>query len=165
MLKRTPIKRTGSRLRLSRQKRATGLVRGYGGIKRAKSRDGVWTLKKADAVFSQEIRSRDGFCQFPGCLVSDPAKLQCSHYHGRAIKNTRYDPDNCIALCWFHHFKDKLLGFEYQKQQKHKHGHDGQYTLFMIKRLGQRRFNLLNARSRRHITQKRAITNFQRNSY
>jgi len=29
-----------------------------------------------------------------------------------------------------------MLGYEFQKQRKEKHGHDGQYTIFMKKRLG-----------------------------
>lgn len=117
--------------------------------KRAKA--GSLTLSKADFTFSQEIRARDKFCQFPSCMVSDPAKLQNSHYIGRSKKATRYDPDNCIALCWVHHYHDKLLGLEYQKQRKEKHGWDGQYTLLMKKRLGRKRFNALLERSKQTI--------------
>lgn len=106
----------------------------------------IWGMDKADDEFSLFIRKRDGRCMFPGCTVEEIAKLQCSHYIGRAHKATRYDPENCIALCWFHHFKSKDLGFEYQKQTVEKHGWDGQYTLFMKKWLGTERFYALVAR-------------------
>lgn len=79
-----------------------------------------------------------------GCYATN---TQCSHYYGRATKNTRFDPENCIALCYFHHFKSKDLGFEYQKQIKEKHGYDGQYTIFMEKWLGYKGFKLLKERS------------------
>ena len=80
-----------------------------------KAKSGTWTLKKADTHFSGEIRARDGKCMHPkgteNCKL-----LQNSHYIGRAVKSTRYDPDNCVTICWFHHYKSKDLGFEYQKQ-------------------------------------------------
>lgn len=130
--------------------------------KRAKlASKGILTLVKADALFSRQIRARDKFCQFKECLISDPAKLQNSHYFGRAIKSTRFDPDNCVALCWLHHFKDKLLGYEYQKQTFEKHGYDGQYTLFMKERLGEKRFNFLREKSHLSMKQKTAIALFQ----
>jgi len=108
----------------------------------------LWSMDTTDDEFSLFIRKRDGRCMFPGCKVVEIAKLQCSHYIGRAHKATRYDPKNCIALCWFHHFKSKLLGFEYQKQTKEDQGYDGGYTLFMKKWLGEEEFYLLVARGR-----------------
>lgn len=119
------------------------------------------TLKKADILFSHQIRSRDKFCQFPSCMVSDVSKLQNSHYFGRAIKSTRFHPDNCIALCWLHHYGDKLLGFEYQKQTYEKHGYDGQYTKFMKKRLGEKQFIALRQLSRNTVKQPVAIKQFE----
>lgn len=100
-------------------------------------------LRKLDDHFSLKIRKRDGKCLFPNCTVTDIAKLQCSHYEGRARWETRFDEDNCIALCWFHHYKSKLLGYEYQKQKQEIHGFDGQYTRFMKEFLGETRFNAL----------------------
>lgn len=119
------------------------------------------TLKKADGLFSHQIRTRDKFCQFPSCMVSDPAKLQNSHYFGRAIKSTRFHPDNCIALCWKHHYGDKLLGFEFQKQTYEQHTYDGQYTKFMKERLGKKRFLELRQLSRKSIKQPLAIKLFE----
>lgn len=100
----------------------------------------VWSDTKADEAFSLQIRQRDGRCLFPGCLVTDIKKLQNSHYLGRRHSATRYLDKNCISLCWLHHIKDKLVGFEYQKQTKEQHGYDGQYTLFMKKWLGEEEF-------------------------
>ena len=93
-------------------------------------------LQRADSAFSAKIIARDKKCQYPGCEVSDPAKLTCSHYHGRAIKNTRFDENNCIALCRNHHYWDKQLGWEFQKQRVEIHGWDGRYTAFMKNWLG-----------------------------
>lgn len=112
--------------------------------KKQQTKSRIWSLKKADTQFSDHIRKRDGCCLFPTCSVTDFKKLQCSYYIGRAHKATRFDPNNCITLCWLHHFKDKLLGFEYQKQTKERHGYDGQYTIFMKKWLGKAKYkNLL----------------------
>lgn len=130
--------------------------------KRAKKTggDSIWSMKKADHVFSEEIRARDGKCMHP--KGSENCKLlQNSHYIGRAVKSTRYDPDNCVAICWFHHYKSKDLGFEYQKQTIEKHGFDGQYTIFMRNLLGEERFAALIERSKTSIKQRAAISNYQ----
>ena len=100
-------------------------------------------LAKADAKFSWRIRRRDGKCMFPDCKVTDLAKLQCSHFHGRANKSTRFYDDNAITFCYWHHYGSKMLGMEYQKQQREIHGWDGQYTILMKKRLGLTRWNKL----------------------
>lgn len=98
-------------------------------------------LANADSAFSKKILARDGHCQYPGCQKTEG--LTCSHYFGRAIKNTRFNEDNCIALCRTHHYWDKQLGFEYQKQTEAKHGWDGRYTIFMRERLGEANFEAL----------------------
>lgn len=109
-----------------------------------------------------KIRERDGKCLHPaGCAVTDIKKLQCSHYIGRQHKATRFDPDNCIALCWLHHFKDKLLGFEYQKQITERHGYDGGYTLYMKNWLGEEKFIALMQRGASVKSQWQAIYDFQ----
>lgn len=121
--------------------------------KRLKPRKVKWPkfnksdLQRADSAFSKRIIERDKKCRYPGCQVSDPAKLTCSHYHGRAIKNTRFDEDNCIALCRTHHFWDKQLGWEFQKQTIGKHGWDGKYTTHMWLWLGEARFVALTMRA------------------
>lgn len=56
---------------------------------------GIWATSTADNYFSKWIRERDGKCM--RCHRTD--NLTCSHYHKRAISITRFDPQNCIALC------------------------------------------------------------------
>jgi hypothetical protein len=97
---------------------------------------------KTDAMFSDYIRERDNWtCQ--RCLVdlsNYHGQLDNSHFFGRGNKSTRWDEDNCISLCKKCHmyFGDKnapadILGItRYQE-----------YEEFMIKRLGQPRFDLL----------------------
>lgn len=111
----------------------------------------VWSIAKADKEFSFFIRERDGRCLFPGCTVQEIAQLQCSHYVERRHSSTRYDPDNCIALCWKHHFRDKYVGFEYQKQRMDVHGYDGRYTQFMQKWLGPEKWKLLLQREKTSV--------------
>lgn len=97
-------------------------------------------LRKTDRLFRQYILLRDGYtCQRCGSTydaVGDSLRgLHVSHYWGRGRENTRFDPDNCILLCWGCH---RLWG----------HG-DGRndYMKFMVKKLGQHRFDELEARA------------------
>lgn len=130
-------------------------------IKR-RAKNGTWTLKKADTQFSAEIRARDKKCLYPGCWKE--LNLQCSHYIGRAHKATRYDPNNCIALCGTHHFWDKLVGFEYQKQRKEVHGFDGQYTLFMKSHLGEQAWLTLLENEKIFVKQKTCLEYYPQKS-
>lgn len=106
--------------------------------------------RKTDLKFSRYIRTRDGW-QCLACIEekgfskdysSNKRGLQCSHYWGRGHENTRFDPENCISLCWYHH------NFTWG------HG-DGrqEYTDFMKQRLGERGFDLLDVRA--HTRKKR----------
>ncbi len=61
--------------------------------------------------------------------------LHCSHYYGRGKENTRFDPDNCIALCYPCH---RLWGHGDEKPL---------YTAFMKKKLGAAKFRALTRRS------------------
>ncbi len=94
-----------------------------------------WSMKKADDMFSEWIRARDGKClrcALEGKTTTE--RLTCSHYWGRRNAALRYEPDNCITLCWF---RCHLYGWE-----KEKHG---KYRDFMIERLGIKRFEELRA--------------------
>jgi len=101
--------------------------------------------RKTDEMFSNYIRTRDEW----ECLACAKSKdysnnrqgLHCSHYWSRSRENTRFDTQNCISLCTYHH----LYGWG--------HG-DGrnEYTAFMIKRLGQEGFDKLDVRA--HLTKK-----------
>ena len=126
--------------------------------KRANSR--LWTLKKADTEFSRQIRARDGRCLHPRCICGNKM-LQCSHYFERAIKSTRFDPENNITLGWLCHYKNKRIGFEYQKQTVKEDGFDGKYTIFMKKHLGPEKFEKLCKRAKTSIKQNEAIRKYQ----
>lgn len=94
---------------------------------------GKTKLRKVDRIFSLLIRERDGWrCKACG----DKSKnyehnrqgLHCSHYYSRGRENTRFDFDNCISLCTYHH-------------NQWGHGDKrGDYTEHMINRLGQKGF-------------------------
>ena len=59
-------------------------------------------IDKADQLFSIWIRTRDNWtCQ--RCAKrydSGDGRLQNSHYYGRSHESTRFEPDNCDALCF-----------------------------------------------------------------
>lgn len=157
-MKRVPFKRKARKKRSKPFKTLTPhrkLVQARKALRKAyKRKYGTKSaLKRADVAFSALIRKRDGKCQFPGCEITDFAKLQNSHYISRSVSETRFDEDNCIALCWNHHYFDKMLGWEYQKQRLEEHGWDGRYTLHMRTILGEKRFNDLLERAK--ITTKR----------
>ncbi len=59
---------------------------------------------KADQLFSQWVRIRDGEClrcHKPVEINNKglPISLQASHFQGRRKEATRYDPENVCALC------------------------------------------------------------------
>ena len=86
-------------------------------------------VDKLDILFSKYIRLRDRVCQRCGGSTG----LGCSHYHGRRKQSVRYDEENCMALCWGCH---SYLG-----------ANPLEHTEFMIKRLGQERFDMLTHRA------------------
>lgn len=94
-------------------------------------------LRSTDILFSQMIRTRDKWtCQRCRKRYEPPTQgLHCSHYWGRARENTRFDPYNCVALCFGCH---RIWG--------HGDGRD-EYTAFMEKRLGKIGFQKLKIRA------------------
>ncbi len=93
-------------------------------------------LRKTDVIFSKIIRTRDKWkCQrckkqyAPGM-----AGLQNSHFWGRGRENTRFDPDNCDALCFFCH---QLWGGDLR----------GDYETFKREQLGEDKFRKLKLRA------------------
>lgn len=144
-------------------KRASGLSKGKKTVsskkKKKPPKPKVRTnLSLADELFSQRIIARDGKCLFPECKSN--SRLTTSHYHGRGKFSTRFDEKNCICLCQYHHYMSRVLGWEFQKQRKEKHGWDGQYTLFMRNWLGDEEFAALDARAKRTTKQSKAILAF-----
>lgn len=92
-------------------------------------------MKKADDIFSLEIRQRDGFkCVFCPRTKAQGYLIQNSHYWGRGNKVTRYDPENCDALCAKCHMDN-----EGSKQ--------GFYTDWKEQQLGEVRFEALRKRA------------------
>lgn len=96
-----------------------------------KSKSKIAYRKRADHLFSEYIRKRDGKCL--RCGKTDT--LQCAHIIGRRNHHLRYDPQNAITLCyachihwwhkepleaanWFRSFRPK--GEEYLNQEKNK---------------------------------------------
>jgi len=102
--------------------------------------DPAWT------IFSKYIRKRDNYtCQRCGA-VHDPSSrgLHASHYFGRGGYSTRYDPDNCVALCYGCH--------KYWDEQNRP-----EYTDFKTKQLGQERYDELVYRAN-HIKKRTSNT-------
>ncbi|MFZ2152257.1 MAG: hypothetical protein WAV09_04075 [Minisyncoccia bacterium] len=97
----------------------------------------IWTMDKADAMFSKWIRARDGRCMYPGCkrkYDTDVVHMQNSHFYSRAEWATRYDPENCDTAhpgCHMFHWEGtKNTG----------------YMQFKKEQLGTRRFNAMKKR-------------------
>ena len=89
-------------------------------------------LDKADRIFSLYIRELNGWrCQR---CSSDSESLQNSHYFGRAKEGTRFDTDNCDALCFACH---QYWGSTDREA----------YREYKIKQLGEDGFKLLQARA------------------
>lgn len=63
--------------------------------------------KEADRIFSLYIRKRDQVCQasMGGVLCGLPYDLQCAHLISRRYFALRWNPENAVALCTFHHKK------------------------------------------------------------
>ena len=101
-------------------------------------------IDKADSLFSKWIRTRDGWtCQ--RCLTKYPVGsqgLHNSHFYGRGHENTRFEPDNCQALCFGCH---QYLG-----------SNPNDHRDFMLKKLGQKRFDTLQLQANTYKKKDRA---------
>ena len=97
-------------------------------------------IDKADRVFSEYIRLRDGVCvrcKSPVIFNEKglPITHQNSHYYGRGAENTRFDMDNCDCLCFSCHI---IWGSKDRED----------YREFKLKQLGKDRFDLLLLKSK-----------------
>lgn len=104
-------------------------------------------IDKADAVFSEYIRRRDGRCMRCGKAGTGPKGilgLQCSHYFGRARESTRFANDNCIALCWGCH---QYWGSTDREA----------YRKFMIRNFGEKRFAMLTVQANLPVRKDRKL--------
>ena len=136
-------------------------VGSYGGTSKG-GKPKIWKLKRADTEFRQYmLKSVPIQCVFPDCPVVNPKKLTVSHYFGRVNKGTRYDIRNCDLICRNHHYWDKQLGWEFQKQVLAKHGWNGKYTEYMLGKLGLKGYLELQELAESGTKQKVAILKFQ----
>lgn len=92
-------------------------------------------IRKADSCFSNYIRTRDKWtCQ--RCFKQHEEHsqgLHNAHMHTRRNESTRFDPENCCALCYgCHQFVDS---------------HPFEKIEFFTKRLGQDKFDALRVRT------------------
>ena len=108
-------------------------------------------IDKADTLFSDFIRLRDGKCVKCGRLPSPREKdgamvvgLECSHFWSRRHETTRFDPTNADALCFLCH---------------HRWGGDDRedYRDFKLKQLGAQRFDLLKVKAKSTGKKNRAL--------
>ncbi len=89
-------------------------------------------LSPLDILFSHLVRLKaEGICEYCG----KQTRLECSHFHGRRKQSVRYDEDNACALCFSCH---QFLG-----ENPYVH------TEFFKKRLGSKKFELLNIRAQK----------------
>ena len=88
-------------------------------------------VKEADSKFSKYIINRDKRC----LRCNSASFLSCSHFYGRSIWYTRYEPYNCITLCVECHQ-------EWESKKK------TDYKQFMFELLGINNFLLLEAMSK-----------------
>lgn len=72
--------------------------------------------------------------------------LTCSHFWVRQHSSTRYDPDNCVAVCWMPCHK-----YHWEKEKQ------GDYRNFMVNRLGEDGYRKLEAKARNTYPRSDAI--------
>ena len=160
-MKKTPLKRktplrakkswNGKTTALRTKKRLESKIDGnkskskrrYTKASKQRRKKGEWSTKTADSYFSKFIRERDGQCKRCGTTE----RLTCSHYHGRAKSNTRFDPQNNIALCSECHALWE--------------GPKTEYTEFMIEWLGVDEFIALQKRAGTFKERKEAVAEWR----
>lgn len=117
-------------------------------------------VQAADLLFSRFIRGRDGWtCQkcHRKFKEGDPG-LTCSHFFGRAKESTRFDPENCDALCRACHayFEDRK-GMTYKKHGKVIIEVAAEYRAWKEFQLGPRAFAALEVRAHTYAKKDRKM--------
>lgn len=99
---------------------------------------GTLKLRKTDTLYTRYIRERDNYtcqkCRRP-YPRDDCRNLGVSHLWGRDHENTRFDDENCVALCYWncHRYWGHGEGCrEYEAFMIDKLGHAG-YDLLMVR--------------------------------
>ena len=148
-MKRTPLKQYSSLKSFTGLSSRKGFKPSTISLKRTSHRMKSRTnddLGIADSKFSKIIIARDGKCLKCGTTIM----LSCSHFYGRANYATRFDPDNCIALC----IEPCHNLWESKKKTDYKE--------FMIALLGFNGFCKLEERSKLRVTQRASILKVQK---
>lgn len=117
-------------------------------LKRKRIKRKETSVTKADKQFSLFIRKREGKC----VRCSKSERLQCSHFWPRGWSATRYDPENCDALCWACHYGN-AQGWERAKQ--------GEYRDFKLSQLGEEGYLALEKRAKEYKPRKQAIAEWE----
>lgn len=105
----------------------------------------LWTLSKADSIFSRWIRERDKWCIFK---CGNPA-TQNSHFWGRGHSATRYDPENCDGICGGCHMR-------------HEGNKQGLYRDIKIAQLGLEKYDKLALKHNSVVKRSDAIAEIQK---
>jgi hypothetical protein len=102
-----------------------------------KTQDRKYWIKKLDKLVSDMVRNRDNWtCVRCNKRYEPPTNaLHCSHYFSRRFMGTRFDLNNLMALCYGCH--------RYVEGDK-----QGWYYAYMLKKLGQQNYDLLEYRAR-----------------
>lgn len=102
-------------------------------------------IDKADKLFSLYIRTRDKWtCQRCGRKYEPPTQaLHNSHFQGRGKENTRFDPDNCVALCYGCH--------------RYFTSHPAEHYIWQVERLGQAKVDSLVLKSNMYVKKDRKL--------
>ena len=97
-------------------------------------------LRYTDRLWTRYKRLQErNTCQYCGRVYSPDnlRNLGVAHFHGRSHENVRFDEENTLCLC-------NIPCHRYMDQHKTEFGE------FMLKRLGQERFDLLALRAHIH---------------
>lgn len=107
---------------------------------------GTIKLDPADVLFSKYIRMRDRLCQRCFKRGSGPLGidgLQNSHFQGRGKEATRFNEDNCCALCAGCH--------------KYFSAYPAEHYRFQVERLGQEKVDKIVLLSNTHQKKDRKL--------
>lgn len=111
-------------------------------VKKKAKRVKTPSTAKVKKIFSDMVRERAGWkCVRCGRDCSERrGLLHCSHFWAVGFTATRFDFDNCDALCYVCHYGQMRTGWEYNKQ--------GEYREFMVKKLGHDGYDRLEQKAR-----------------
>lgn len=99
--------------------------------KRRKKSDKTKMIEKLDKLWSLAVRTRDRFqCRKEGCPANGRRNSQGGHIWGRSHKAVRWDPDNGITMCYYHHIH-------------WSHREPVEFTEWVVKQIGKDKFEAL----------------------